>query len=199
MAQIEFRAATTGAVDFERRTIEVIAVPYGEEIGIEYHGKPLREIMERGAFSDIDPTKSQISVNRDHSYERTVGKVIEMSDQAGGAIALTKISNTPLGDETLQLADDGILGASVAWGADRSGMEVRNGLRRVFRVSVLDHLAFLPNPAYKGARVLAVRSAETADDIEMPNLESVLSIDGMADLIRGRSNAPWRGKEYHNG
>jgi len=67
----------------------------------------------------------------------------------------------------------------------------------VFRVAALDHIAFLPNAAYKGARVLAVRSDvefELEDELK-PNLESVLAIAGMADLIRGRSNAPWRGRE----
>jgi hypothetical protein len=195
---IEYRAAHTGAVDFANRTIDVIAAPYGEEIDVEYNGKMMREVMEPGVLSDIDPTKSQISVNRDHSYERTIGKIIEIRDDTRGAITVAKISNTPLGDETLQLADDGILRASVGAIVNRSGMEIRNGLRRVFRIAVLDHIAMLPNAAYKGATVLAVRSSRDGD-VAMPNLESVLAIAGMTDLIRGRSDAPWRGKEYQNG
>lgn len=196
---IEFRNAATGAVDFADRTIEVIAVPYGEEIDVEHHGKMMREVYEPGALNDIDPSKSNISVNRDHSYERTIGKVIDIRDDPRGAIAMTKISNTPLGDETLRLADDGILRASIAGQFARSGMEIRNGLRRVFRIGMLDHIAMLPNAAYKGANVLTVRSADIPEEIEMPNLESVLAIAGMAELLRGRSTAPWRGKEYQNG
>jgi HK97 family phage prohead protease len=163
-------------------------------------GKMMREVFEPGAFSEIDPGTSHITVNRDHKYERTVGKVVELRhDDPRGAIALTKISNTPLGDETLRLADDGILRASVGAATNRSGFEILNGLRRIFRVALLDHIAMLPNPAYAGATVLGVRSEALSEDVAMPNLESVLSIDGMADLIRGRSAAPWRGKEYHNG
>jgi hypothetical protein len=76
-------------------------------------------------------------------------------------------------------------------------MEIRNGLRRIFRIAELDHIALLPNAAYRGAKVLAVRSADELEDDEapQPNLQSVLSIDGMADLLRGRSTAPWRGRE----
>jgi len=194
---IEYRAAVTSAVDFAKRTIEVIAMPYGEETDIEHHGKMMREVFERGAFDDIDPAVSHITANRDHSYERTVGKITDLRDDDSRAIAIARVSKTPLGDETLQLADDGVLGGSIAFGARPSGMEVRNGLRRVFRVALLDHIAFLPNAAYKGARVLAVRSdvdLELEDELK-PNLESVLAIAGMADLIRGRSNAPWRGRE----
>jgi HK97 family phage prohead protease len=183
---IEFRAAATSAVDFGARTIEVIAMPYGEETEIEYQGKMMREVFDPGAFRDINPATSNITANRDHNYERTVGKIIDLRDDSSRAIALAKISKTPLGDETLQLADDGVLGASIAFGANRSGMDVRNGLRRVFRVAVLDHIAMLPNAAYKGARVLAVRSSAEIEDIPQPNLESVLSIDGIADLMRGR-------------
>jgi len=199
---IEYRAARTGAVDFENRTIEVIAAPYGEEIEIEYQGKRMREVMEPGAFRDINPAETQISVNRDHNYERTIGKVVDLRDDPSGAIAVTRISNTPLGDETLRLADDGILRASIGASTARSGMEIANGLRRVFRITLLDHIALLPNAAYKGAKVLAVRSADELvdnDDLATPNLERVLALAGMSDLIRGRSNAPWRGKEYQNG
>jgi HK97 family phage prohead protease len=199
VAQIEYRNAAVGNVDFEDRIIEVIATPYGEEIEVEYQGKMMREVFEPGSFVDINPAATQISVNRDHSYERTIGKITDLTDDPRGAIGLAKISNTPLGDETLRLAADGILRASVGAVVNRSGMEIRNGLRRIFRVAVLDHIALLPNAAYKGATVLAVRSSDVSQDVPMPNLESVLSIDGMSDLIRGRSAAPWRGKEYHNG
>jgi phage head maturation protease len=80
-----------------------------------------------------------------------------------------------------------VLGASVAMAVARAGMEVRNGLRRIFRIDVLDHVALLPNPAYAGAEVLDVREASVPLEVAFPNLESVLSIDGMYDLIEGRS------------
>lgn len=185
--QIEFRKAQTGAVDFAERTIEVRVIPYDEEIEVEFQGKPLRERVDPGAFRNIDPQAKRITVNRDHDYGRTIGRLIELRDEPHGAVGITKISNTPLGDETLQLADDRILGASVAMAVSRAGMEIRNGLRRIFRIDVLDHVALLPNPAYAGAEVLDVRESQPAPEVAMPNLEEVLSIDGIYDLIRGRS------------
>jgi phage head maturation protease len=74
-----------------------------------------------------------------------------------------------LGDETLQLADDGVLGASVGmavrpadqvWSAGRS--------RRRIAKAFLDHIALVPNPAYQGAEVLAVRSQVQAPSFEAP-------------------------------
>ena len=187
--QIEFRKAQTGAVDFVERTIEVRVIPYDEEIDVEFQGKQLRERVDRGAFKNIDPKSTRITVNRDHEYTRTIGRLVDLREEPSGAVGVTKISNTPLGDETLQLAEDRVLGASVAMGVSRSGMEIRNGLRRIFRVDVLDHLALLPNPAYAGAEVLDVREAAPPVEVAMPNLEEVLSLDGIYDLIRGRSTA----------
>ena len=185
--QIEFRKAQTGAVDFAQRTIEVRVIPYDEEIDVEFQGKHLRERVDPGAFKNIDPKSTRITVNRDHDYGRTIGRLVELREEPSGAVGVTKISNTPLGDETLQLAEDRVLGASVAMGVSRTGMEIRNGLRRIFRIDVLDHLALLPNPAYAGAEVLDVREAAPPVEVAMPNLEEVLSLDGIYDLIRGRS------------
>jgi HK97 family phage prohead protease len=192
---IEFRKAHTGAVDFAQRTIEVRVLPYDEEIDVEFQGKMMRERVDPGSFKHIDPKATRITVNRDHDYGRTVGRIVELRDEPSGAVGVTKISNTLLGDETLQLAEDRVLGASVGMGVSRSGMEVRGGLRRIFRVDVLDHVALLPNPAYAGAEVLDVREAQPAPDVAMPNLEEVLSIDGIYDLIRGRTTRYGAGKE----
>jgi HK97 family phage prohead protease len=186
---IEFRKATTGAVDFAQRTIEVRVIPYNEEVEVESQGKLVRERVEPGALKAIDPTSTRITVNRDHNYERTVGKITSLRDEPSGAVGVMKISSTPLGDETLQLADDRVLGASVGMMVARSGMEMRDGLRRIFRIDVLDHVALLPNPAYAGAEVLDVREASPVADVAMPNLEEVLALEGIYDLIRGRSDA----------
>jgi HK97 family phage prohead protease len=186
---IEFRKAQTGAVDFAQRTIEVRVIPYDEEIDVEFQGKVMRERVDPGSFDNIDPSSTRITVNRDHDYGRTVGRIVELREEPTGAVGVTKISNTLLGDETLQLADDRVLGASVGMMVARSGMEIRNGLRRIFRIDVLDHVALLPNPAYAGAEVLDVREASPVADVAMPNLEELLSIDGMYDLLRGRTRA----------
>jgi HK97 family phage prohead protease len=185
---VEYRAATTGGVDFRERTIEVRAIPYNEEADVEFQGKVIREVIEPGAFRDVDPAKSHITVNREHNYERTVGKVVDLRDDAAGPVALAHISATPLGDETLRLAADGVLKSSVGMYVARSGMEFRDGLRRIFRAG-LEHIALLPNAAYAGAAVLGVRNEPEAPpvaELATPNLEEVLALAGMSDLIRGQ-------------
>lgn len=181
---IEFRTAQIASVDFEERVIELIAAPYNEETdGVVRgpDGKLLRELIEAGAFEGIETRNDHVTVNRDHDYGRTVGKAIEYRhDDPRGLIARLKVSNTPLGDETLQLAADGVLKASVGMAVRRHDQSIRNGLRRIKR-AFLDHIALVPNPAYRGASVLAVRQSETetraqADEAATPNLDAIIAL-----------------------
>ena len=95
-------------------------------------------------------------------------------------MAELKISNTPLGDETLTLAADEVLDASAGY------LPLPGGEKWLTRSSVrilkgwLGHIALVPEPAYEGARVLAVRqkgsegpSRPSAEQAETPNLEVV--------------------------
>jgi phage head maturation protease len=69
------------------------------------------------------------------------------------------MARTPLGEETLQLADEGILDASAGFLPMPGGMQWRNQDEVRLTKVWLGHIAMTPDPAYEGARVLAVRSA----------------------------------------
>jgi phage head maturation protease len=131
---VELRRATVTAVDFEHRIITTIAVPYDEEAFINYRGQDMRESFDPGAFHGIETRNNDVTVNRDHDPGRTIGKVVSYrTDDPAGLITDTYISRTPLGDESLQLADDGILKASVGFSVRPSDQVVRGGLRRCFQ------------------------------------------------------------------
>ena len=75
-----------------------------------------------------------------------------------GLVGAARIAQTPLGDETLALADEDCLGASVGFAVLGSGMELDRRIRkRRIKKALMDHLAFVPDPAYVGAGVLSVR------------------------------------------
>jgi HK97 family phage prohead protease len=173
-APVEWRAAVeVSAVDFADRTIEVIVVPYDEDTTVEYppgSGKLITESVDRGAFVGVEKRPGRVRANRDHDVTRTVGLARAIyTDRPNGLVGEVYVSRTLLGDETLQLADDGVLGASVGmavrpadqvWSAGRS--------RRRIAKAFLDHIALVPNPAYQGAEVLAVRSQVQAPSFEAP-------------------------------
>lgn len=177
---VELRSAQVASVDFTDRTIELIAVPYDEETVVPYRDSVIRESVAPGAFSGVETRNDHVTANRDHDYARTIGKVIEYRhDDPRGLVTKVYVSDTPLGDETLRLASDGVLKASVGMVVRRSDQVIRDGLRRIKR-AFLDHVALVPNPAYRGAGVLAVRQHQEAEYVETPtpNLDAILAFLG---------------------
>jgi uncharacterized protein len=172
--ELRFRSATVTGVSFPDRTIEMIVAPYEEETLAEWKGRMVKEIFARGAFEGIQRRANRIKVYRDHFDTQTVvGRAVELHpSREEGLVADVKISNTPLGDETLTLADDGVLGASAGY------LPLPGGEKWLTRSSVrivkgwLGHIALVPEPAYEGARVLAVRS-KPEQKPATPNLDQV--------------------------
>jgi phage head maturation protease len=172
-------------VDFVERIIDVVAVPYDEEAVVEYNGRMVVESVSPKAFDGIETRNTQVPANRDHDPGRTFGKVIAWHNDPHALLGRIYASDTPLGNESLRLAADGVLKASIGMLIRRSDQVLRGDTRRVNRAFV-DHVALAPNPAYLGAGVLAVRqesgllAAEEAPR-PTPNLDEILTLLGMQD------------------
>jgi HK97 family phage prohead protease len=173
---IEYRSlAGELTVRHPDRVIEVLAVPYELEAVVEHHGRMVRETIGRHAFAGAVAKPRKRAVNRDHDMTRIVGVVTALRDRPHGLEADLRISRTPAGDETLDLADDGILDASIGfaplpghehWTADRRSRRITN--------AYLDHIAMTPVPAYETAKVLAVRAAGVElEQAPTPNLDRI--------------------------
>ena len=180
-APLESRDATVGSVDYAQRLIEVIAVPYEEEAIVEYRGEIWRESFLRGAWDGIEKRPNRVKANRDHDTRRLVGKAVKFfPSRDEGLVAEVRIAKTDLGDETLALADEEVLDASIKFGVLGRDQDLDRPYRRIKR-AYMDHLAFVPEPAYEGARVLSVRSDESQPEaaglppLNTPNLDEVLS------------------------
>lgn len=148
-------------VDFKQRIIDVIAAPYDQEAEIMWRGEPWREVFTRSAFNGIEDHAGRIPVNREHLRGDTVGKVVRLDPyDSRGLLASLKIARTPRGDDTLQLASEGMLGASIGYFVKRgSDVELnRRAMLRRVRRAFLDHLAMTDSPAYVGAQTVAVRA-----------------------------------------
>lgn len=156
LPRVEQREASTIAVS--DRTVTVIAVPYEEPAIVEYRGQVWTEIFDRSAFrGGADPGR-RVPVNRDHDRTRIVGKVVQFDTaDPRGLLVSIRIANTVLGDETLSLAADDMLSASVGFAVPKGG-ERLDRARRVRRILTarLDHIALVSAPAYDGARIVGV-------------------------------------------
>lgn len=161
IVEVDERSAMVDNVDFRERIITVIACPYEQPTRVLYHDEAWDEIVSRSAFAGIQ-RKNKIRVNREHDRVLTVGKVTGYyPDRAEGLVIDTYIAQTPLGQETLELARDGILDGSVGMKVATSDqvLDRRSRTRRINR-AFLDHFAFTADPAYEGAQVLSVRARE---------------------------------------
>jgi hypothetical protein len=90
-----------------------------------------------------------------------IGKIVNFwPSRSEGLVGAARIAQTALGDETLALADEDCLGASVGFAVAAGDQELdRANRRRRIKKAFMDHLAFVPDPAYSGAGVLSVRRA----------------------------------------
>lgn len=162
--EVEHRSSTVADVNTRQRIIEIIAVPYEQETDVVWRGDLWHESFDRKAFDGIEGHAGRVQVNREHLKGDTVGKVIAADPtHKDGLFARVKIYSTPRGDETLTLAEEGgafpSIGFRVNSFADQR-IDKRSMTRRILR-AFWDHQAFVEDPAYEGAGVLAVRAGQT--------------------------------------
>ncbi|HEV8167603.1 MAG TPA: HK97 family phage prohead protease [Actinomycetota bacterium] len=181
MADLEIRSAELTSVRFADRVIELVVVPWESDAMVPHEGRMIRERFTRGAFAGLERRANRIRVNRDHQAERTVGRALTFHDRDEGLVAEVRIAQTALGEETLELANEGALDASAGFLPMPGGesWHERRTMRRITK-AWLGHIALTPDPAYLDARVLAVRTAEpvqvgTAERIATPLLDEVRS------------------------
>lgn len=167
------RAATVAHVRHPERVIDVCAAPYEQQAVVDYHGGPISEVIGRHAFAAVAATEQKRLVNRDHDPARTVGIVRRLDDRDDGLYATLRIATGTLGDETLDWAADGILDASIGFGAEADGIDWApdRRSRRIRRADLLHHIALVPDPAYRAANVVAVRHAANPSAPSTPNLD----------------------------
>lgn len=161
--EVEVRTAPALEVRFAERMIDLIAVPYDEPTEVMYRGRVVAETVARGAFEGVQMRARDFKVNRAHDLERPIGwvKKFRPRDDRGLVAEIGPIRNTRDGDDALELAADGLLGASIGFKIQPGGEEwaLDRRSRRVTK-AWLDHIALTGDPAYAGAKVLAVRRAE---------------------------------------
>ena len=165
-------------VDFGQRIITVLAVPYESPTQVPFRQEMWTEVFSRSAFNGIESQTRRIPATAaleipapDHAGARLVGRVIS-SDPHGeaGLVSEVRVSRTESGDETLELANDEMLWPSVGFMVKNPRFDQEldryKKMRRVNR-AFLDHLAFVGQPAYEGAKILAMR----ADDPSLVEVE----------------------------
>lgn len=185
-AEVECRSATLQDVNKKLRLVDIIAVPWEQETDkVMWRGEQWREIFDRHAFDGIQNHAGRVMVNREHVKGDTVGRVVQADPtHPEGLFARVKMYSTPRGEETLTLADEGGAFPSVAYRVKSFAdmrLDKRSRARRILR-AFWDHLAFVEDPAFDGAQVLAVRAASSGLAVaEQPRLPETPALDDWLD------------------
>lgn len=134
------------ATDTEKREVSGVAVPFNETIDI---GGGWSERFEKGAV-DLE---ADVKLFRDH--KEIIGKVTRMEESDEGLIINAKISDTTLGNETLELVKDGAIRSfSVGFIPVVDEKKEKTIVRKKVDLKEVSLVAF---PAYENASVTEVR------------------------------------------
>ena len=156
MNEMITRSFEIRATDTELRTVEGLAVPYNDTIDI---GGGWSERFEKGAI-DLN---ANVKLFRDH--EDIIGVVTEMTESDEGLMIKAKISETVLGNETLNLVKDGAIRSfSVGFIPVTDVKKDKTIIRTKVNLKEVSLVAF---PAYDKAEVLSVREETNQEEISM--------------------------------
>jgi HK97 family phage prohead protease len=171
------------------RTVEGIAVPFDTPTEILTMTGAYTEIFRRGAFArTIRERADRVKFLANHDARvMPLGRATALREDAAGLWGAFRVSRTTAGDEVLELIRDGALDAfSVGFrpiepppGAPPAGAIVERREVALHEVSVT---AF---PAYEGALIAAVRSADDVDDRSpvLTRSEALSRLDELAPSI----------------
>lgn len=152
-------------VNTERRTIEGLAVPYGEPTFS--HGAKFQ--FSKGVLQlPADPGRIKLLVAHDRS--RAVGKATALEDREDGLWARFSVGRGADGDEALHKAEDGVWDGLSVGLRDGAKFDKRDDTLH-FSSAVLGEISLTPDPAFSSARVAAVvaqapERGSTVDDVQ---------------------------------
>ena len=182
---VELRSASVMNVAYPDRTIDLVAVPYNEWAVVEYppnSGCLIEESVDPVAFGMVQNRARRFLVNMEHdeATHRRLQCAGECAATPSGLLAKVKIRRTPEGDQALDDAADGMLGASIGMAVSGAGQQWGDEISPPHHCKAfLDHIALTFTPAYLGAEVLEVRTEPTVQRLEMvsatPNLDRILA------------------------
>lgn len=154
---METRSFEIRATDTEKREVSGIAVPYNDTIDI---GGGWSERFEKGAID----TDADVKLFRDH--KEIIGKVTELREESEGLWITARISETNLGNETLELVKDGAIRSfSVGFVPVKDEKKEKTIIRKKVNLKEVSLVAF---PAYEAASVVEVRE-EVKEEIMTEN------------------------------
>lgn len=171
--EVDFPGLPPASGDVESRTIRGIAAP--PDATTQRWGRTLR--IPHGSVTLAD----RVVVLRDHDETRATGRLVSGEWTDRGLEVVLKVSQTPAGDEVLQLAADGVLSLSLGLSFSQDDLRTDGDEVELTRSTAFE-ISTTPFPALAGAEIYAVTFADTATTTNQLHTGATMSNDDTAAL-----------------
>lgn len=153
-------------VNPSQRIVVGMVMPYDE---ISYlTPDPNGERVRRGAFArSIAHRAGKIPLLRAHDRSMTYGISRSFVEEAGGLIGTFGVHEGDRGDQLLEDCRTGYLGSMSVGMLPLDVKRAADGVQEIIEAKLIE-ASLLGLPAYEGAAMLAVRSAQNLDDLLAP-------------------------------
>ena len=169
MSDLQTRTFDLHDVDVtgDGRTLTLAVVPYMAPAEVAEGGRSYREQFQRGAFANVVKAPNRVELRYWHDQQGLpYGFGASMREDQRYLVGDFRVAKGVPGDQLLALVEEGLKGVSVGFYGDPSG-DRWEGPHLVTRTRVkrLKEVSMTPAPAYEGAEVVAVRSAEAEEAV----------------------------------
>jgi HK97 family phage prohead protease len=146
------------SVDVEKRTVEGIVLPYGNDKVAQTFWRKYR--FQPGSLQHSQD--SRVKLLRDHDYSQPLGRLVHSEDRPEGRFARFKVASGEPGDRALALASEGVLdgfSVGVDFEDDDTVPDPQNKGVTLVRRADWRETSLTPMPAFDDARVTKVAAS----------------------------------------
>lgn len=178
-------------ISADGRNVEMLCVPFDRATVVDDGQGPYREEFARGAFSGATRAPNRTLLEFEHfapGLSGVIGHGAHFEEQTDALYGRFRMGRSQDGDKALELIAEGVLGAASVFFAPKTTARLaRDHVRRL--EVVLDRVALCRVGSYPEARVLAVRSAATADETFVEPLPESARVIPFDPELRARIEA----------
>jgi HK97 family phage prohead protease len=159
-ANFSFDSAEFTVTDVEKRTVKLLAVPYGEPSELRQEG---RYVFSKGSITVPQPI-SKVKLLRHHDKEQSVGYATSIEETDRGLEVTFKIATGPEGDRALAGFTDGNYDAASIGAAEIQGKKDKRGFIHVL-ASRLKEVSQVAIPAFENAGLISVTATSEGENM----------------------------------